>query len=196
MVAPHDTGEFVRSLVRVRGSGKDRTLPGKFCDLSRVSTLAAEEQVNTTLPRELAQPQAPAENSANDEVSKRSSGKNKKSRLNLIQHSPRRDTNAQQQPAQPQRNQNEQGSNQPTLFVTGIRLLTPMNCILQTQHCQVTSLQPGIKTVHTLPKILEELETLKSENVQLKKRLALFQQLFRDKERLASVVQRIRNNMV
>ena len=50
MVAPHNNGELLRSLVRVPGSGSNQELDCEPLDLGRVSTLAATVQVKP-IPR-------------------------------------------------------------------------------------------------------------------------------------------------
>lgn len=55
MVAPADTGEHVRSLVRIPGSGQGKAVASTILmDLSRVSSFAAMFPVPTTLPDALA----------------------------------------------------------------------------------------------------------------------------------------------
>ncbi|KAK7083991.1 hypothetical protein SK128_022184, partial [Halocaridina rubra] len=53
MVGPHTTGQLVRSLVRVPGSGHEREAMPSFLDLSKVSSLAATVHVPRSLPKEL-----------------------------------------------------------------------------------------------------------------------------------------------
>ena len=50
MVAPHHFGDFVRSFVRVPGSGSEKSAKPAFCDLARVSTLAATISAPQNLP--------------------------------------------------------------------------------------------------------------------------------------------------
>ena len=55
MVAVYETGDLVRSLVRVPGSGLDRTLCSKCLYLGNVSAMAASVPISA-LPAQLAQP--------------------------------------------------------------------------------------------------------------------------------------------
>lgn len=81
MVAPHDTGDLVRSLVRVPGSGRDRTLSSVCCDLSKVSPFAATVAVPQALPsaiaRPLEEPQQLATNLKKKIIKKENPGKHK-----------------------------------------------------------------------------------------------------------------------
>ena len=49
MVVPHQVGDLVRSFVRVPGSGSDLSAKPTFCDLGRLSTLAATVSVPQNL---------------------------------------------------------------------------------------------------------------------------------------------------
>ena len=53
MVVPHDTGDLVRSLVRVPGSGSNLSAGSECLNLGRVSNLAASVNIPSTLPPEL-----------------------------------------------------------------------------------------------------------------------------------------------
>ena len=50
MVAPHQVGNLARAFVRVPNSGSGRTAKSIFCDLSKVSNLAATISVPQNLP--------------------------------------------------------------------------------------------------------------------------------------------------
>ena len=68
MVGPVDTGELVRSLVRIPGSGHVRSA-GTIClDLARVSTLAASVPVPQTLPPALVSHKQPPPQNAADQT--------------------------------------------------------------------------------------------------------------------------------
>lgn len=62
MVVPHSTGQLVRSLVRIPGSGANREANPTCLDLSNVSSLAATVPVSRTLPSALLSPQPPPVN--------------------------------------------------------------------------------------------------------------------------------------
>ena len=49
MVVPHQVGDLVRSFVRVPGSGSEKSAKPTFCDLGRLSTLAATVSVPQNL---------------------------------------------------------------------------------------------------------------------------------------------------
>ena len=229
MVAPHETGDVVKSLIRIPGSGKDRTLPSECCDLSKVSALAAAVPVDT-LPPVLAQPQAAGETSDTVEMSNRSSYKNKQERPKSLASEFGSRTNPRQQPAQSRRIQNAPRNNslakrtgrhglpspkKPRQIVANSRepnssnlqmpstsstAQLPMNSTSQPQYGRylqpqqsiqqghLSFLQTGFMTTITLSQALEELGVLQSQNAELRKRISLFQQLFQDKKRLASVV--------
>ena len=60
MVAPDESGVLSRSLVRVPGSGSDRSATPVSCDLGRVSSLAAMVPINPNLPDIITRHGAPA----------------------------------------------------------------------------------------------------------------------------------------
>lgn len=59
MVVPHSTGQLVRSMVRIPGSGSDRQAHSICLDLSNVSSLAATIPLSRTLPQAFLRPQSP-----------------------------------------------------------------------------------------------------------------------------------------
>ena len=166
MVVEYDPGKLVRSFVRVPGSGIDTTAKNSCLDLGRTSAFAANVSVPPSLPPSI---QVASEKRwiQEDEIEMQAKSF-KKSRNDPPQ---KLFINANTQPkiviAPP--------SSQNLVLVTFSHV--DASKLLQQQ-----KLERDIK---------EELDTLKEENKELKRKLSLCQQLFKDKKRLRSVVERL-----
>lgn len=205
MVAPHDTGDLVRSLVRVPGSGRDRTMASVCCDLSNVSSYAATVPVPQALPpaiaRPLVEPQQP-------EINPRENGSDPKDLTSTHKR-------ARPQPSEISRGINsvpqidvsrDNRSSLPTLKRLRVVYLTPqqvgqrtgqppnLSLTMSIVQMQPQQQQQQLSTID-IAQLLQERDDLRGENLALQKRLALFQQLFRDKKRLTSVVKRLGVNV-
>lgn len=195
MVAPHDTGDLVRSLVRVPGSGSNRSAGSECLDLGRASSLAASVPVPTTLPPALAMPTV---------VGPTNSSENKKlgSQVGVTAGIlPTKLANAEHRKRQRSQETSEDGSNsssakKPRIYTFHQAVSVPASgsvvlLALQPQ----TSSQPSVNLATSLSQLIQERDNLRRENQELQNRLALFQQLFRDKKRLTSVVKRLGVNV-
>ena len=189
MVAPHDTGELVRSLVRVPGSGYDYEKVGsKSLDLGRASSLAALVSV-PPLPAVLnntpvSPPPPPMNNQKlQDKESAVRAGiigsggggpskivvNNKVYKVIMMT------------PAELQKNAKRL-----------VPIFTPQgNFLSLTAQSLPSENLPSRSKKPSLQELIHSVNMLKQENKILEKRLCLFQQLFKDKKRLKSVVKRL-----
>ena len=206
MVAPHDTGDLVRSLVRVPGSGSDRTAGSECLDLARASSLAASVPVPSTLPPTLVTPKVtpppppPVNKLGSQEgvaagILPRSSGTEGRKRQ-LDGSSEASDTSAPTVLPKrarvvymtPQELQNNASRVVP--------VNTPAGPVLFLAAQPRSETSPPIRFDQaTLADLVRERDNLRQENQELQRRLTLFQQLFKDKRRLTSVVKRLGVNV-
>lgn len=198
MVAPHDTGDLVRSLVRVPGSGSNRAAGSECLDLGRASSLAASVPVPTTLPAALTtlkvirQPPASVSKKLGGHVGAKAGilpTKPEDRKRQLSEVSPGSEAAA---PKRPRLLTVRQAS---PLVVPGQPVIGPV---------MVVSLQPqtppSTPTINfsgstSLSQLIQERDILRKENQELQKRLSLFHQLFKDKKRLTSVVKQLSVNV-
>ncbi|KAG7167953.1 putative protein TPRXL isoform X2 [Homarus americanus] len=242
MVAPHDTGDLVRSLVRVPGSGSDRSAGSVCCDLARASTLAASVPVSTTLPPALMGSRTPKTTEPNTQENQ-TSVKNKlggsvgvqsgvlKSSENVsaaTSTAPSQEGAASRKRPRTEEPGNTESSSSTSSGSSGqvpsradiedllankrarIICMTPQQVaahasnivsIPSTQGAgSMLVLQLSQQSLNTAPlimaptsvaQLLQERNSLRQENQALQRQLSLFQQLFRNKERLTSVVKRL-----
>ena len=199
MVAPYVTGGIVRSYVRITGSGRDRAAVAESLDLSNVSQLAASVPVPQTLPEALRKPQVdlspaqankPGANTVvvHDGVVKLSESNKRPNAIPPTESAPKRTRfNVVHSPAQQVVNQQRK-----TMFVQtsdGPAILVPVHGN-QTQ--SPSQPQSGSSVGIISPgELIRERDNLRRENLHLRRRLHVFQQLFKDKNRLASVVKRL-----
>ena len=169
MVASYETGDIVQSFVRVPGSGSDRSLPSSCCDLGRTSTLAAMVPVSAHLPAAIANRTPTTQEKEEKMASKRKLGDDSGVKLTGIF--------ATQKHPQHQRRKILVGKRQILLTTT----INQRKLFLKLINNQT---QNSNRVIYHL------LQQLYQENVQLKQKLLLFQQLFQNKNRLRSVVQR------
>ena len=208
MVAPHNTGDLVRSLVRVPGSGTEKSAGSECLDLSKVSSLAASVRVPQTLPPALATPkilQPQQLKSVNEKLETEqgvNAGISRKrpcpSDSPPSSHADNSTTTSHTNIAKKVRIQyrvqymtKEEILNQPG---TVVPMNTPAGPILYLRP-HTTNVHPNL-TNATLTQLIAERDRLREENRQMQQRLNLFQQLFKDKERLGSVVKRLGVNVV
>ena len=204
MVAPHDTGDLVRSLVRVPGSGSDRTAGSECLDLARASSLAASVPVPSTLPPALATPKVtppPAKKLDNQGVA-----------AGILPKSSDSESRKRQLPESSSATEGNSAGTSPPPKRARIVYMTPQE--LQSHASRVVPLNTPNGTVlflaaeprtansppinlskASLAELIKERDNLRKENQELQKRLALFQQLFRDKKRLTSVVKHLGVNV-
>ncbi|KAK7021314.1 hypothetical protein SK128_018994 [Halocaridina rubra] len=180
MVADYNSKDLIRSLVRVPKSGRDASLESSLLDLSNVSQLAATIPVSRTLPPELSRP-----------FGKKYQG-NRTENKNVIA-----------KPLLQELKETSAGAKKRSLaeepmvganMVMGQEQSAPPNkrvCV--TYMTKADAAQPqalDISGDSTL-KLLQQREALHQENRALHQQLALFQQLFRNKDRLKSVLKRL-----
>lgn len=234
MVAPHDTGDLVRSLVRVPGSGSDRAAGSVCFDLGRTSTLAAAVPVSLELPSALTGTRTTKPTEANTSSQNQQNAKNKltdnvkaepvilrnetsvpSSSMSQIGGTSRKRPCPQQTSSVCGRTESSTpGSSQP---VTGeglpvnkkarivcmipeqigedpsnlemLKSSAPMLILQLPQHLLKSA--PLVMIPETVGQLLQERNNLRQENQILQQQLSLFRQLFRNKERLTSVVKRL-----
>ena len=210
MVAPHDTGDLVRSLVRVPGSGFDYQTAGSKClDLARASSLAASVPVPATLPSALATPVV-----KNKEASSRTSAVKLGSQDGVTAGILPRTAGSTVTTTTTTMNKrvlddaDDTSSVEPIpkrgriVFMTPeelsknasrvVPLNTPAGPVLLLTAQPASEISRPIRLDQlTLSELIKEKEKLKRENAELKRRLNLFGQLFKDKKRLTSVVKRL-----
>ena len=181
MVAPHDVGDLVRSLVRVPGSGSEYPTAGSEClDLARASSLAASVVVPTTLPPALATPKVtpPAPSSS---INKFITQEGINAGISKITPVPKKVRIVKMTPQELQNNASR---------------IMPINSpagpvLYMTAKPQSETSPPVSLDKASLSVLMRERDNLKRENKELQRRLSLFQQLFKDKKRLTSVVKRL-----
>ncbi|KAK7068133.1 hypothetical protein SK128_024287 [Halocaridina rubra] len=188
MVAPHETGALVRSLVRVPGSGSDRNAGSDCLDLARVSTLAAAIPVPKTLPAALASAKAPPKplESRNEKlIGKTAPVSGDGDRKRSLESSPvsmtKRTRLVYMTPEQVMNNANR--------IVTMSTASGPV-LFMPLQAPSPSTSQPSVSEA-TITQLVQERNNLMQENQMLQRQLLLFQQLFKDKKRLGSVVKRL-----
>ena len=202
-----------RSLVRVVGSGHDTTARATLLDLGRVSPLASSVNVGR-LPSYLAasrpNPAATSTNTIyNNNKTLRLSGVVLLNRNNdkETRHQETANRNNSGETTTSQQRQNEEGRKEHgistnTTHSTNTTTRTAKRGI--SEGC--ISLPPAKKQCIVLSsssaaalytkELLTQVETLRKENAMMKKRLGLFQELFRDKKRLKSVTRRICGDLI
>ena len=165
MVVPYDSGDLVRSLVRVPGSGFDKNAGSKSLDLSKVSSLAAMVYVPSELPSALVTPKKPQ-----PPLPKESICQNRK---------------------RPLPNDSLSNNNNPKKMCLTLEgmvknaippfILTtpsgPIVCYIKQQETP----PPLDLTQASLTELIKLRDHLMLENKELQKKLAIFKQLFRDK---------------
>ena len=201
MVAPHNTGDLVRSLVRVPGSGTEKSAGSECLDLSKVSSLAASVRVPQTLPPALATPKIlqPQQLKSVNEKLETEQGLNagisrKRPCPSDSPPSPHADnstTISHTNIAKKVRIQymtKEEILNQPG---TVVPINTPTGPILYLINPQTPTNVHHTLTSATLTQLITERDELREKNRQMQQRLNLFLQLFKDKERLGRIVKRL-----
>lgn len=212
MVASYETGTPVRSLVRVPGSGNDSTLPSECLDLSKVSSLAATVFVPRTLPLGLIGPRQTRNDSTTNNPMENSKLEKtlpappidktvKKRKYAELQESKEGHIGA------PALSTNPTPSKKPrVVYLTPEQVLHAVRnkgaiIALPLQHVQQQLLPqqpPNLASSSqrvSVSQLQQELNTIRGENKALQRQLLLFQQLFKNKERLASVVQRLESRV-
>lgn len=214
MVAPHDTGDLVRSLVRVPGSGSDRTAGSECLDLARASSLAASVPVPQSLPPALATPRVVQRPHAsrNEKLGGQvgvaagilqasgaasNSSEDRKRSLSQVSSSSGNangETNSAPKRARLVYMTPQQVMSQANRVVP---LSTPAGPVLFLASQPQTPNSPPITLSEaSIAQLIQERNSLRQENLALQQRLSLFQQLFKDKKRLGSVVKRLGVNVV
>nr|BDT63583.1 MAG: hypothetical protein [Pasiphaea japonica whispovirus] len=218
MVAPHENGNLVRSLVRVPGSGSDMTAGSEYLDLARTSSLAASVRIPQSLPAALTTRRIPRPHvSLNDKL-----GGQVGTATGILtatddpRHTHFKDFSASGGAANincnPPRKRArlvymtpQQVINQANRMVSVVSpvehvLLLPMQP--QTSQTSYTPNSPISLTRASLAQLIQERNNLRQENQMLRQenqklqyRLLLFQQLFKDKKKLGNVVKRLGLNV-
>ncbi|XP_027214724.2 uncharacterized protein [Penaeus vannamei] len=206
MVGPVDTGELVRSLVRIPGSGHDRSAGSTCLDLARVSTLAASVPVPQTLPPALMPHKQPPPQYA---VDRTKLGSNTGAAIGaLLPNRGRKRSCAEEASTASARSSaaSSQSSGQsPPVKRTRIVYMTaeqlarcpnvstintpsgPIFC-MSLRSTSSTTPAPAISQ-DNLSQLLNERNNLRQQNVQLQQRLALYLHIFRNRNRLTSVAE-------
>ena len=207
MVAQNDTGQVVRSLVRVPGSGFDITLPSNCLDLGKMSSIAASIRISP-LPSCLVQPQREHKAKRAEMETEYSCtlkecqldkhqktdfyAKTEKRQIEEGQTAPQKkqrcDTKKEQSP--------DINDSRPIVICGHMQLLVHSGHIIQIKSpASGNSTSMGILgvdgTTPSMSQLHQELSSLRAENASLKRKLSLFQQLFKNKNRLTSVVKRL-----
>ena len=206
MVAPHNTGDLVRSLVRVPGSGTEKSAGSECLDLSKVSSLAASVRVPQTLPPVLATPKIlqPQQLKSVNEKLETEQGLN----AGIITNN-----NSRKRPCPSDSPPSPHADNSTTISHTNIAkkvriqymtkeeilnqpgtvvpINTPTGPILYLINPQTPTNVHHTLTSAKLTQIINERDGLREENRQMRQRLNLFLQLFKDKERLGRIVKRL-----
>ena len=206
MVAPHEIGDLVRSLVRVPGSGFDYRTAGSQClDLARASSLAASVPVPSTLPPALVTPTPPKRSTTTTTSAAVKLGSQDGVTAGIL---PRiesttdvhaNDTTVSEpspnaafsipKRAKIVRMTREELSNNASRIVP---LNTPAGPVLFLSAQPLSETSPPIHLDQlSLSELIKHRDELKRENEELRRRLILFRQLFKDKKRLKSVVKRL-----
>ncbi|XP_066987332.1 uncharacterized protein [Macrobrachium rosenbergii] len=206
MVAPHEIGDPVRSLVRVPGSGHVMTMPSSCLDLGKVSIIAASVPVPTTLPPALARPLVQREMNGSDAKNRQGPGASRNgSQCPQLQKTEKRGNASGENVEHPtmKKPRHVVIGRQPQLVIgtPAVVIAAPVQLRfnsgqqIQPQPPAQIGASPGSLNVNeetpTVSQLLQELSSLQAENATLNERLSLFHQLFRDKKRLASVLQRL-----
>ena len=203
MVVPYDTGDIIRSLVRVPGSGSDRTAGSECLDLARVSSLAASVRVEPTLPAALATPKIIIRKSHHTSSLNEKLGSQVGTAAGIIKeakpsgsgdHKRERQTGDLSAPVTkrarivymtPQQVMSQANRLVPISTPVGPILFLPLQAQMQNQT------PPLSLNEASLSQLIQERNNLRQENRNLQERLSLFQQLFKDKKRLDSVIKRL-----
>ena len=173
----------MRSLVRIPGTGHVKKKQPTMLDLSKVSTMVAASRTGG-LPLPLQLLRSTIEEN-NEDLSK----KKKRKREEEEQSTP-----------SPLQNEEEESKKKKrtTISIPMIRLVRPTTTTNTTVGSNATAATAAVvvsQRVVTcnvpLQQLIAQRDRLAQENMELRKRLVLFQQLFRDKERLKSVVNHI-----
>ncbi|XP_063601308.1 uncharacterized protein LOC134785305 isoform X2 [Penaeus indicus] len=210
MVGPVDTGELVRSLVRIPGSGHDKSAGSVCLDLARVSTLAASVPVPQTLPPALLSQKQPPPQDQTKLGSKTGAAIGALPRtLTLLPNSRGRKRSCAEEAATSSARSSaasSQSSGQsPPVKRTRIVYMTaeqlarcpnvstvntpsgPIFC-MSLQSTSSNSPAPSISQ-DSLSQLLNDRNNLRQQNVQLQQRLALYLHIFRNRNRLTSVAE-------
>ncbi|KAK7074127.1 hypothetical protein SK128_011804 [Halocaridina rubra] len=202
MVASHDPGQLVRSLVRIPGSGTDRNLPSACVDFSNISSLAGRVRVSRTLPPALRRPML--EHAPKREVGEASSSgylleESTKSIDNTRKRGREQDIGTVQCQAK------EVSSSSPPSKMFRVAYMTKAEAVKNFPLGKFVNSSSGVKYVvddyqkehnHTVPgaflacsasQLIKQRQSLLEENRLLRHQLILFKQLLGNKERLASV---------
>ena len=180
MVAPHNTGDLIRSLIRVPGSGLDKTAGSEFLDLGRTSSLAARVPVPRTLPPALG-PRKEEQQMVNGNDCSQSREVTVNLNITLTVNDRKRKipeeykTDNHDSSATIKRVRVQQIENQadiPPLPLIPLQLSVVSNDDIAHQ-------------------LIEERKKLMLENQQLQRRVRLFQDVFRDKKLLGSIAKRM-----
>ena len=217
MVNPYDSGDLVRSLVRVVGSGFNYQEAGtKILNLAKVSSLAASVPISLTLPPILAG--SPTNTTSLDNVNFTSNDeklrdgvaagilpRNEKETVTPTSTFERNATKRARTVSSsfssppsppPKRSRTDCVTMTPEeLRQQIIPRLVPVNTttgvVLYLAAQPVLNPPRNLSDDATLAELTEERDKLKAENEELRRRLSLFQQLFRDKNRLSRVVNQL-----
>lgn len=214
MVGPVDTGELVRSLVRIPGSGYDKSAGSSCLDLARVSTLAASVPVPQTLPpalvsKRLAQPQSvssQAKLGSNTGAaigalpSTFTVGPNSRGRKRSCAEEA--STGSARSSAAPAQSSGQSPPVKRTriVYMTAEQLTrcpnvltvnTPSGPILCLSLQSPSSSNPSATPIsqENLSQLVNERNSLRQQNLQLQQRLALYLHIFRNRNRLTSMAE-------
>ena len=191
MVAPHNTGgDISRSLVRVPGSGYDFSAGSECLNLARASYLAASVPIPSTLPPALVTRKMMTLSPVNQEgitagiLPRKRQLSESSSFLGTNSRAPKRIRIVYMTPQELQDHASRI-----------VPMDTPLGpfLFLTAQPKSETSPSPSPST--TLSDLIKQRDNLRQENQELQRRLILFQQLFKDKKRLTSVVKRLGVNV-
>ena len=219
MVASYDTGDLVRSLVRVPGSGSDRTAGSECLDLARASSLAASVPVPMTLPAALATPKiirVSPHTSVNEKlesqvgaaVAATATATAAAAGIIAAAAAAAKPDRKRQRPLDSSEAGNSTGESAPVTKRARIVYMTPQQVMSQASRlvsvstpvgpvlflplqAQTQSSPPLALNEASLSQLIQQRNNLRQENQDLQQRLSLFQQLFKDKKRLASVIKRL-----
>ena len=187
MVAPYNTGVLVSSVVRVTGSGSNRAAKPEYLDLGRASSLAASVAIPKSLPSVLAAPKVTKNNlSVNKKLNNHiglSAGILPAKRYDV------EDRKRQFSEVSSEHNSEVSQSKKKRLItINQVNIQPGFFTSVQSE----TSNSPTVTlNCSSLSRLVLERDNLRQEVKELQMKLSCFQQLFKDKKRLTSVVKRL-----
>ncbi|XP_068210619.1 uncharacterized protein [Palaemon carinicauda] len=234
MVLPYSSGQLVRSLVRIPGSGLDRQAEPTILDLSKVSPLASTVPVPRSVPvalsrnKNVTSPPPPPSPSL-DKLAKAAVQGQVSSAASTSHKRPREEDDEARQgsnskvgrkdnssPAQTQDSQTNRTTPVATVTVSLVpsqqiqqvtinggprQVLISCNGTVQLSNVQIVRAGPsGIQQASTTPSsqggvsngaLLQEVNQLKKENEELNEKLKKFQNIFRNKDSLRYIANRV-----